>query len=121
MNAITQAELEVMEIIWADNPLAASDVIERLSPHKDWNERTVKTLLSRLVDKKALKTEPDGRRYLYSPLISRKSYVSRAARRLTDRLFSGRAAPLIAHLAEDKGLSPRDIEELEALIQSLKS
>ena len=117
---ISQAELDVLEVLWSDSPLAASDVADRLAGDKDWNIRTVKTLLSRLVDKNALSTEQDGRRYLYSPLVTRDAYARRAARRLTDRLFGGRAAPLVAHLAEGDGLSADDIAELEALLEALK-
>ena len=116
---ISQAELDVMDVLWADSPLAASDVASKLFA-KDWNIRTVKTLLSRLVEKQVVQTEQDGRRYLYSPLVSRKDYASGAVRKLTNRLFGGRAAPLVAHLAAGDGLSEQDISELEALIRELK-
>jgi predicted transcriptional regulator len=117
---ISQAELTVMEVLWNKSPLAASDIAKALAGEKDWNIRTVKTLLSRLVEKKALQTTPDGRRYLYAPLVSRDDYSAKAARRLSDRLFGGRAAPLVAHLAEGRGLTDEDIAELEALILELK-
>jgi len=121
MKRISQAELDVMDVLWAGSPLAANDVAQRLSSDKDWNIRTVKTLLSRLVDKGAVSTTQDGRRYLYAPLLSREDYAGRATKRLSDRLFGGRAAPLVAHLAEGRGLSDQDIEELEALLRELKS
>jgi len=116
---ISQAELDVMDILWADSPLAASDVAQRLSAN-NWNIRTVKTLLSRLVEKNAVSTTQDGRRYLYAPLVSKKDYASGAVKKLTNRLFGGRAAPLVAHLANGEGLSSQDIAELEALIEELK-
>ena len=118
---ISSAELTIMETLWDDNPLAASDVADRLPPDTGWSIRTVKTLLSRLVDKGALATEPDGRRFLYSPLVSRKDYASKQARTLSNRLFGGRAAPLVAHLAESGGLTDDDIADLEAIIQELKN
>lgn len=117
---ISQAELTIMEVLWAESPLAASDVADRLSDAKDWNIRTVKTLLARLVTKNALSTTQDGRRYLYAPLVERETYAASATQRLTDRLFGGRAAPLVAHLAEGRGLTDEDIAELEALLQELK-
>lgn len=118
---ISQAELTVMEVLWSQSPLAASDIASKLSSNTDWNIRTVKTLLSRLVTKKALTTEQDGRRFLYAPLITRDTYAAKAAKTLSERLFGGRAAPLVAHLAQGDGLSDTDIEELEALIQELKN
>ncbi|MGB0908697.1 MAG: BlaI/MecI/CopY family transcriptional regulator [Maricaulaceae bacterium] len=121
MIRISQSELDVMDVLWREAPLAASTVIERLAGSKDWSGRTIKTLLARLVEKGALSTSQDGRRYLYTPLVTRKAYASNAARRLSDRLFGGKAAPLVAHLAEGEGLTPEDIAELEALIAGLKS
>lgn len=117
---ISQSELDIMNVLWETSPLAASDVVERLDNDKDWSSRTVKTLLSRLVEKGALSTEADGRRYLYTPLIAKETYASHAAKSLSERLFGGRAAPLVAHLAQDDGLSKTDIEELEALLARLK-
>lgn len=117
---ISQSELDIMNVLWETSPLAASDVVERLDNDKDWSSRTVKTLLSRLVEKGALSTEAEGRRYLYTPLIAKNTYASHAAKRLSERLFGGRAAPLVAHLAQDDGLSDADIEELEALLARLK-
>ncbi len=119
-NKVSQAELAVLEVLWRESPLAASDVAERLPDDNTWNIRTVKTLLSRLVEKQAVGTAQDGRRYLYSPLITRQAYAGGAARRLSDRLFGGKAAPLVAHLAEGEGLSADDIAELEALLERLK-
>lgn len=119
MKKITQAELDVMDVLWQEHPLAASDVADGLA-QKNWNIRTVKTLLSRLVEKKVVGTQQDGRRYLYSPLLSKQDYARSATKRLSERLFGGRAAPLVAHLAEGKGLTDDDIAELEALIRELK-
>ena len=118
---ISQAELSVMEVLWAESPLPASDIAEALAAQKNWNIKTIKTLLSRLVEKQALSTAKDGRRFLYAPLISRESYAATAAQTLSDRLFGGRAAPLVAHLAEGRGLSDEDIAELELILAELKN
>jgi len=117
---ITPAEFEVMDILWAEAPLAASDIAERLTSKTNWNVKTVKTLLSRLVEKRVLTHEQDGRRYLYRPAVSRKTYAQNATSHFADRLFGGRAALLVAHLAEAQGLTDEDIDELEALVEDLK-
>ena len=119
---ISEAELVVMEALWsADEPLTAADVAERIDPSREWSDRTVKTMLGRLLAKGVLAHEEDGRRYLYRPAVARERYVAGESRRLVDRLFGGRAAPLVAHLAESKGLSEDDIAELEALLKELRS
>jgi len=117
---ISDAEHAVMEALWARAPLTATDVADRVGKDRGWSLATVKTLLSRLVAKHAVATEPDGRRFLYRPLLERADYVGGESRRLVDRLFGGRAAPLFAHLAEAEALSDEDIAEIEALLQELK-
>ena len=81
----------------------------------------MKTLLGRLLAKGILAHVEDGRRYLYRPLVARDAYVASESRKLVDRLFGGRAAPLVAHLAETQALSAEDIAELEALVKELKA
>ena len=117
---ISEAEHAVMEALWDKSPLAASDVCDRVCSANDWSIPTVKTLLSRLVAKGAVGTEPDGRKFLYRPLIERSDYVGGESRRLVDRLFGGRAAPLFAQLAESEALSDDDLEEIEALLKGMR-
>ncbi|MEM8771047.1 MAG: BlaI/MecI/CopY family transcriptional regulator [Pseudomonadota bacterium] len=117
---ITDAEFEVMDVLWRQSPLAASDVAAEVAPKTSWTLKTVKTLLSRLVDKGALTHEAEGRRYLYRPAISRKAYAKNETRSFAEKLFAGRAAPIVAHLADSRGLSEDDIQDLEKLIAELK-
>lgn len=117
---ISDAEYKVMEVLWEQSPLTAAEVAERAEPSRDWNIRTVKTLLARLLAKGALEHQEDGRRYLYRPTIARDDYVARESRKLVDRLFGGRITPLVAQLAERDELTPEDIAEIEALLKELK-
>ena len=118
---ISEAEHAVMEALWERSPMTAAEVCERVCESRDWSMPTVKTLLSRLVAKQAVATEPDGRRFLYTPLLERADYVGTESKRLVERLFGGRAAPLFAHLAETESLSDQDLAEIEALLKELKS
>lgn len=117
---ISEAEHAVMEALWAKSPLTAAEVCEQVCEDRDWSMPTVKTLLSRLVGKGAVATEPDGRRFLYSPLVERADYLGSESKRLVERLFGGRAAPLIAHLAESEALTDEDLTEIEALLRELR-
>ena len=117
---ISEAEHLVMEVLWRDSPLTASEVAERIEPERDWSLRTVKTLLSRLLGKGALVHEEEGRRYLYRPAISRDDFVARESRRLLDRMFGGRVTPMVAQLAERDHLSSDDLAEIEALLKALR-
>ncbi|MEM1150694.1 MAG: BlaI/MecI/CopY family transcriptional regulator [Pseudomonadota bacterium] len=118
---ITDAELAVMRVIWAKPGRTAADIHAALEGDQDWSRQTVKTLLARLTDKGALKAEPDGRKFRYSPSLQQADYEASATERFVDKVYRGRAAPLVAHLADSKGLTDEDIAELESLIERLKS
>ncbi|MGQ0560038.1 MAG: BlaI/MecI/CopY family transcriptional regulator [Sphingosinicella sp.] len=117
---ISAAEHEVMEVLWRDSPLSATEVAERVPSARGWSLRTVKTLLARLLVKGALTHEEVGRHYLYRPAVARDDYVAGESRRLLDRLFGGRVTPLVAHLAERDDLTDRDIAEIESLLKALR-
>jgi len=117
---ISEAELDIMAVLWAESPLSATDVAARVPARRDWSPTTVKTMLSRLVDKGALASAAQGRRFLYHPLIERDRIAGAQAGRLVDRLFGGRVSPLVAHLAERRDLEPEDLAALEQLIKDLR-
>ena len=118
---ISEAEQAVMEVLWRDSPLGATEVAERVDPSRGWSDRTVKTLLSRLLAKGVIAHQEEGRRYLYRPVIQREDYVAQESGKLIERMFGGRVTPLVAHLAERDLLTPRDIAEIEALLKELRS
>lgn len=113
---ISAAESLVMEALWRQSPLSAEEIAASVGPDQNWADKTVKTLLNRLLTKKAVSAARDGRRYLYSPLIERTTYVQDESRGLIDRLFDGKLAPLVSHFAETNQLSADDIAELKRLI-----
>ena len=119
---LSEAEWEVMEVLWsADQPLTAIDIAERVPTDRDWSLATVKSLLSRLLAKRAVEPKKDGRRFLYSPTIKREAYVGHESVRFVERLFGGRISPLVARLAEEDALDDEDIAAIEALLKELKS
>ena len=118
---ISDSELQLMQPLWEESPLGASDIAKRLPPALGWSQTTIKTILSRLVTKGALAAEPEGRRFLYRPLIAREQVAAGQAGGLIDRLFGGRVSPLVAQLAEQREIDPEDLAELERIVRSLKS
>jgi BlaI family penicillinase repressor len=117
--SISEAESQVMEVLWERHPLNAEEVVTALSKTTDWQEPTVKTLLNRLLKKHAIAAERDGRRYLYRPVLTRAEYVHSESKGLLDRLFHGRIAPLVALFSERRRLSKKDIAELKRLIAEI--
>jgi predicted transcriptional regulator len=117
---ISDAEAIVMDVLWANSPRSAEEVVAALSNAQDWQEATIKTLLNRLLNKGAVQAERDGRRYLYSPVLRREDYVRSQSEGLLDRLFGGRLAPLVAQFSEQRGLKREDIAELRELLDRLE-
>lgn len=113
---ISKAEFEVLEVLWQEHPAAAADIVARLNEKKIWHEKTVKTLLNRLVKKQAVSFVKEQRRYLYSPLFEREQYTQQASKSLVERLFSGEISPLVAGFAKNKTLKRDDVEALKSLI-----
>jgi predicted transcriptional regulator len=116
---ISDAESVVMQALWRRAPLAAEEIIGEVAGPQGWSEATVKTLINRLLKKGCVGATPDGRRYLYRPLVAREAYVEAQSQGLLDRLFEGRLAPLVSHFSQGGKLSPQDVAELKKLIGEL--
>lgn len=117
---ISEAESRVMEILWRSAPQGSEDLTTALQPDTDWHENTVRTLLNRLIRKGAVRVEREGRRYLYSPVLTREQWQAHESRSLLDRVFGGRVAPLLVHFSRNEKLSAKDIAELRKLVDQLE-
>jgi BlaI family penicillinase repressor len=119
MTRISAAESQVMEALWAEGPMGAEEIVTALSRTQEWGGATVKTLINRLLKKKALVSERVDGRTRYRPLISRADYVTGESQGLLDRLFDGELAPLVAHYARHRALSGEEVARLKRLIAEL--
>jgi len=111
---ITEAESEVLAALWREGPLTPPRLIAAVQARRDWGGATVKTLLGRLMQKKAIRSERDDGRLQYRPLVSRDAYVEAEVQALVDRLFEGDRAKLGALLAQKSapsGGSGREADE----------
>ncbi len=106
-----------MEVLWEAAPKTAGEVIKALRPTRDWADNTVRTLLSRLVDKEALSTDKNtsGVR-TYEPAISRDVSVQAEGESFLGRVFGGAAKPLLAHFASQSNLTAAEVEELKKIL-----
>ena len=111
---ISGAELDVLEVLWqAEGPIA--DVRGALEQSHSWDSSTVKTLLRRLCEKKAVEAEKREVFY-YRPLLSRREYQIWSTRSLIDKVYRGSARSLVAALVERSQLSREDLAELRAVL-----
>jgi BlaI family penicillinase repressor len=114
---ITDAEWEVMAVVWRRAPVAASAVVAELHERKQWSLATVRTLLRRLVNKGALGQELEGKRYLYQPRVSMAACVRRESESLWERVLGRAPSAALLHLVERADLSKEDIRELRRILR----
>lgn len=117
---ITSAEAQVMEALWRRHPLSADDLVAEVGAAQNWGDATVKTLINRLLKKKAIKSERADGKHGYRPLIARDAWVQAESQGLLDRLFDGQLAPLISHFAQHRPLKADEVQKLKAMIESLE-
>ncbi|MFO1437372.1 MAG: BlaI/MecI/CopY family transcriptional regulator [Verrucomicrobiaceae bacterium] len=120
---ISDSEWAIMEALWESSPQTASEVTKTLRASMNWAENTVRTLLTRLVEKGALKTAENasGTR-TFIPAVKREACVRAESQSFLDRVFGGAAKPLLVHFAQNSKLSPDEIKELKKLLdQQLNS
>ncbi|MEM7476955.1 MAG: BlaI/MecI/CopY family transcriptional regulator [Planctomycetota bacterium] len=134
---VTEAEWEVMAALWdfeanldearaqaeRQEPAGASagEIIELVQVSRsDWNHRTIRTLISRLVEKEAIQVTILGKRHQYSAAVSRNECVQVAAQSFFERFFDGSAKSMLLHMVEHNELSESDIEEIRRSLTEKK-
>lgn len=114
---ISQAELEIMKILWqADEPVSTNDIYKELSEKMGWDRSTVRTLLKRLSEKGAVAVK-SLKVISYIPLIPEKEYRDAQTKSFIERLYGGSAKRLVSSLVENYNLTSTDIDELRSLLE----
>jgi len=113
---ISDAEWLVMQVLWSNPGLTAEDVVSTLEGQVAWNPRTIRTLISRLHQKRALVHKKDGRKYRYWPAVNREICVRQERRSFIHRVYGGTVTPMLAAFIEDAKLSVEDIGELKRML-----
>ena len=115
--AISESEWVVMEALWERSPQTASEVTKILRPSMKWADNTVRTLITRLVEKGALTTgENASGTKTFTPSVKRESCVVAEGESFMQRVFRGAAKPLLVHFATNARLSPEEVKELKKLL-----
>ena len=117
---ISAAESQVMDALWRKSPLTPDEIIAATAKPNDWGAGTVRTLIARLLRKRALAGLRRDGSYFYEPLISRAEFVQAESQSLLDRLFNGELTPFVAHFAAHRALTAADIRKFKKLIAELE-
>lgn len=114
---ISEAEYEVMKVVWEYAPIGTNEVVEKLSHTHDWGPKTVQTMLSRLAKKGVLTYEKDSRMFVYSPLVKQEDYIRQESDSFLNRFFNGNVGSMVSAFLDQEELSTNEIDELQALLK----
>ncbi|WP_325167533.1 BlaI/MecI/CopY family transcriptional regulator [Lederbergia citri] len=113
---ITEAEWVVMQVLWKSDSLTISKIIHELTQSTDWKPKTIQTLVNRLVNKKVVGYQQEGRKRRYFALVSEEESIQNESKSFLQRIFGGALQPMLVHLVKTNKLSQDDVEELKRLL-----
>ncbi|MDD9270802.1 BlaI/MecI/CopY family transcriptional regulator [Paenibacillus sp. GCM10023248] len=113
---ISDAEWEVMKVLWSKSPRSANEVIEALEDYTDWKPKTIRTLMNRLVQKGAIAYSQEGKVYAYYTLVSEDECVRSETASFLKRISGGAFKPLLVNFLKEEKLSSEDIKELRHIL-----
>ena len=117
MVIISNSELEIIKVLWDKSPLTAPQVVEALRDKTEWEENTIKTLLTRLVKKGAVTQSGRKRSYMFAPAVGRDEYRLQAVKRFLGQLFDSDVQSLKCFCVQNGKLDSKDIEQLQKLLE----
>ncbi|MBD5432325.1 MAG: CopY/TcrY family copper transport repressor [Lactobacillus sp.] len=113
---ISDAEWEIMRIVWTLNQAHTKEIISELQKKKSWSDSTIKTLIRRLTKKGLLEAKQDGRGFLYLPTVSQTEMMVDATQELLDRMCNMHKGEVIFNLVKDSPISKSDLEKIKVEI-----
>ena len=113
---ISEAEFEVMKVVWKYAPINTNEITEKLTQTTNWSLKTIQTLIKRLVSKKALTYEKQSRIFVYTPLVKEDEYIRRESNTFLNRFYDGNIISMLASYIEDDKLSEAEIDTLRSLL-----
>lgn len=113
---ITEAEYEVMKIVWKYAPINTNEITEKLLATSSWSAKTIQTLIKRLVNKGALAYEKNSRVFVYTPLVKESEYISQESNSFLNHYYDGDITAMLSAYIENDKLSETEIETLRSLL-----
>ena len=114
---ISEAEYEVMKIVWKYAPVSTNEITEKLLRTTAWSPKTIQTLIKRLVAKGALTYEKQSRMFVYTPLINENEYVRQESSSFLKRFYYGNITTMLSAYITDEKLSKEEIEQLRSILE----
>ena len=115
---ISEAEFEVMKIVWKYAPVNTNEITEHLTRTTSWSPKTIQTLIKRLVNKGALSYEKQSRVFVYTPLVDKNEYIGQESSSFLNRFYDGNISKMLSAYIESDKLSENEIDTLRSLLNN---
>lgn len=115
---ISEAEYEVMKIVWKYAPINTNEITEKLLATSSWSAKTIQTLIKRLVNKGVLTYEKNSRVFVYTPVVKESEYISQESNSFLNRYYDGDITAMLSAYIQNDKLSKTEIETLRALLSN---
>ncbi len=113
---ISEAEFEIMKIVWKYAPISTNEITEKLTKTTTWSPKTIQTLIKRLVTKGALSYERQSRVFVYTPLIKENEYIGQKSNSFLKQYYNGDITAMLSAFIENDKLSETEIDSLRSLL-----
>ena len=113
---ISEAEFEVMKVVWKFAPINTNEITERLLKTTTWSAKTIQTLIKRLVTKGALTYEKQGRVFVYTPLVEENEYINQQSNSFLNRFYGGNISAMLSSYLENNQLSETELRNLRSIL-----
>lgn len=113
---ISEAEYEVMKIVWKYAPVSTNEITEKLLQTTSWSPKTIQTLIKRLVKKGVLTYEKQSRMFVYTPTVKEKEYVGQEINSFLKRYYDGDITAMVSAYIENDRLSESELDTLRNLL-----
>ena len=113
---ISEAEFEVMKIVWKYAPISTRDITEKLLQTTNWSPKTIQTLIKRLVTKGALTYEKQSRMFIYTPVVKENEYIGQESNSFLKRYYNGDITAMVSAYIENDRLSESELDTLRSLL-----
>lgn len=117
---ISEAEFEVMKIVWKYAPISTNEITEKLLRTTSWSPKTIQTLIKRLVNKGAFTYEKQSRVFVYTPVVDEKEYIGQESNTFLKRYYDGDITAMLSAYIENDKLSETEINNLRSLLSKRK-
>ena len=113
---ISEAEFEVMKIIWKYAPISTNEITDHLVKTTAWSPKTIQTLIKRLVTKGVLSYEKQSRVFVYTPLFDEAEYIGQESNTFLNRFYNGNITAMVSAYIDNEKLSKTEVDELRSLL-----